>query len=390
MSHDSGTLSIDFLAGFTIFIIAFIWVLSMIPGLLIGLQGYTIDYDAVAYRTGVILVEDPGEPLSWEVAQPGMDWNKADVQRFGLAVSRDDPNILALDKVNRFFDTATFDYPDDYHNLAIFGDYPYKFNISLRYINTNEPASFIGEVVPEGYGYIRRFVKIKSVSNKSVSYATINGSQLALPGKSEGLINGDNKTTTHIVSILLDNTGLTGQESTVRDPAYQIIPAKESFMINLTYLNSTLNSTPAGATPSLIWDRESCFDITLKSGDIWVSDGSNQRNINDVTIDEAPVYLTNTRTMVKHNVSILYNTTTDRKGLNWDASKINIYLKFNLQPSPGSSTCPCPSTNPDCSGSRFLNSTVKTPLDHPFDYNYDPKNVTQPQLRDAVVEVAVW
>ncbi len=59
-SRDSGNLSIDFLAGFTIFIVAFVWVISLVPGLLIDLQAFTIDYDAVAYRTGVILVEDPG------------------------------------------------------------------------------------------------------------------------------------------------------------------------------------------------------------------------------------------------------------------------------------------------------------------------------------------
>jgi len=62
MTDDAGNLSIDFLVGFTIFLLAFIWVVSLIPGLLIGLQSYTVDYDAVAYRTGVILVEDPGEP----------------------------------------------------------------------------------------------------------------------------------------------------------------------------------------------------------------------------------------------------------------------------------------------------------------------------------------
>ncbi len=60
MTKDSGALSIDFIVGFTIFLIAFIWVVSLVPGLLINLQGFTIDYDAVAYRTGVILVEDPG------------------------------------------------------------------------------------------------------------------------------------------------------------------------------------------------------------------------------------------------------------------------------------------------------------------------------------------
>jgi len=60
MSNDSANLSIDFMIGFTIFMIGFIWVVSMIPGLLINLQGYTIDYDAVAYRTGLFLWKTRG------------------------------------------------------------------------------------------------------------------------------------------------------------------------------------------------------------------------------------------------------------------------------------------------------------------------------------------
>ncbi|NLZ31190.1 MAG: hypothetical protein GX885_10720, partial [Methanomicrobiales archaeon] len=53
-------LSLDFLAGFTIFLLALIMVVNMVPGLLAGLESSGIDYDAVAYRTGVILAEDPG------------------------------------------------------------------------------------------------------------------------------------------------------------------------------------------------------------------------------------------------------------------------------------------------------------------------------------------
>jgi hypothetical protein len=365
MSDDSGILSIDFLVGFTIFLIAFIWVLSIIPGLLIGLQAFTIDYDAVAYRTGVILVEDPGEPSSWEVAPYNENYDKTDVLRFGLAVSRDDPNILSQDKVNRFFDTATFNYPDDYHNRSIFGDYPYRFNISLRQIGDNGSMQSIGDILPEGYGYIRRFVKIKSMS-----YATIDGSNPT----TLSFINGknspaDGNETTHIFSILLNNTALTGKASQIKDPSYQIIPAQESFMINLTNLQSTM------------WpDRESCFNISLKTGDIWVSDGSNQINFNEPVIDEVPVYLTNSPQTIERNVSIRYNTTAYKTGLNWEAPQIYIYIKFYLDKT---GSCPFP-------GSRFLNSTVTKPFDHPFDYNYDPKNVTQPQLRDAVVEVAVW
>ena len=66
---DDGVLSLDFLAGFTIFMLALVMVLSMVPGLLAGLESSGIDYDAVAYRTGVILVEDPGWPAypPWEL-----------------------------------------------------------------------------------------------------------------------------------------------------------------------------------------------------------------------------------------------------------------------------------------------------------------------------------
>ncbi len=36
-------------------------------------------------------------------------------------------------------------------------------------------------------------------------------------------------------------------------------------------------------------------------------------------------------------------------------------------------------------------STVpKTEPDGAFEYNYDPANVSQPYLRDGVMEVAVW
>ena len=101
MTKDSGALSIDFLVGFTIFLIAFIWVLSMIPALLIGLQAHTIDYDAVAYRTGVILAEDPGEIVATNITSPWESQINIDmIARFGLAISRDTPNILSEEKVS--------------------------------------------------------------------------------------------------------------------------------------------------------------------------------------------------------------------------------------------------------------------------------------------------
>jgi len=363
MTDDSGTLSIDFIVGFTIFLIAFIWVVSLVPGLLINLQGFTIDYDAVAYRTGVILVEDPGEPSSWEIAPFQQNFDKSKVLRFGLAVSRDDPNILSIDKVNRFFDTATFNAPDyrDYHDRSVFGDYPYRFNISLRYIGSNKSTRSVGNVLPDGYGYIRRFVKVKSMSNASIDGS--NNASLI----SKGYINGDNETI-HIFSILMNNNDMIGKESLIKDPAYQIIPGRESFMINFTSLNSTM------------WeDRENCFNISLNS--ILAEDGQgNQTAFKDPIIDEIPIHMESPKPVIS-NISILYNTTTNRKGINWDAPQIKISLIFNLTKT--NSGCICST----CPGSRFLNNT---PVGSPFVYDYNPVNVTQPQLRDAVVEVAVW
>jgi len=223
MIDENGNLSIDFLVGFTIFLIGFIWVVSMIPGLLIGLQAHTIDYDAVAYRTGVILAEDPGWPVSpaWESY---IDAQKFNVTRFGLAISRDTPNILSQDKINRFFNVSRTDpsvgfiYPDDYQQRAIFGDFPYRFRISLRDID-NYRTFTVGERLPSGYGSIRRVVKIKGESS-----ATINQSYIQSQKWSDKYKAISENASIHVFSILINNTKLL---SDVRNPAYQIDPTRE-------------------------------------------------------------------------------------------------------------------------------------------------------------------
>ena len=108
MTDDSGDLSVDFLVGFTIFMVAFIWVATLVPNLFLGVSAHGIDFDAVAYRTGVILAEDPGATNAsatgpWELQQ---DSGKGLIERFGLAVSKETPNILSETKVDRFFNST--------------------------------------------------------------------------------------------------------------------------------------------------------------------------------------------------------------------------------------------------------------------------------------------
>ena len=337
----------------------------MIPGLLIGLQSYTIDYNAVAYRTSVILVEDPGEPALPMAAHP---WeyltDKRDVVRFGLAMSKDTPNILSEDKVNRFFCATAFAYPVDYQNKTIFGDYPYRFNISLLDVGSNKVLS-VGDIMDpnSSYGTIRRLVKIKGSS-----YATINTTNLTYMNKYHYL-NGGNDTTQHnFIIVINQNELLTGP---VRDPIYQINPATEDITINITNINSTLGSL------------EPCFSINLSR--ITVSSVDQNTNtfytvgyLDNPLVDGIQYNQSFTPPFgVKNNISMIL----DPSFIPWSNYKlVYVTLPFNLIKTSSPS---CPS--PNSTGSQFLNNTFTSP----FDYNYDPNNVTQADLRDAVLEVDV-
>jgi PKD repeat protein len=371
MSDDSGILSIDFLVGFTIFLLAFIWVVSMIPGLLINLQGYTIDYDAVAYRTGVILAEDPGEPSLPTSFTPWENLLSRDgVVRFGLALSKDTPNILSQRKVDRFFCLSVFSYPVDYQSRIIFGDYPYQFNISLLDIERNETLS-VGDILPatSSYGSIRRFVKIKGPSIGMVNASSYDVSGSYNKTAHPEYLNGENETL-HEFSIVINNTELL--HGKVKDQTYQIDPSKDQIIINFTKLNQTMYP-----------DRKDCFNISLT--DINVRNAQLIRldplpEINSV-IDGIPYNQSSTlQQNISNNISLIFDPPTYWSGI----EQIYINLTFNLTPNPVCNAGIFSGTDP-VRGSRFLNNTFNSP----FKYNYDSKNVMQPQLRDAVLEINI-
>jgi hypothetical protein len=171
-SDDEALLSLDFIIGFTIFMVALIFVSVMISGLLVHLQSRTIDYDAVAYRTSVVLVEDPGEPSNWQQANLMIPAERDGVKRLGLAVNKYYPGILKQSKVDKFFNnspssgcsaTDRFCDPEDYRDKLIFGDYPYNFNISLRKLDNTSNISVVGSPVQNNtnFGYMKRIVKIQ-------------------------------------------------------------------------------------------------------------------------------------------------------------------------------------------------------------------------------------
>jgi len=231
MHDDSGQMSIDFLIGFTVFLIAFIFVATLSSGLFINLQSKTIDYDAVAYRTGVILAEDPGYAFDPTINTNTTRWELLDTLyidrtiRFGLAISKDYPNILSKGKVQSFFTNGYGFSKDDYKSRLIFGDYPYRFNITLKSVggSTEYPTPSVADDATylQKYGYIRRVVDIKEPGD----------AVFALPDPAFA--------TSPIVNISI---GFEDLYDTERGDIYRLRPLDETIVINITNFNGrTLN-----------------------------------------------------------------------------------------------------------------------------------------------------
>lgn len=210
MNDDSGLLSIDFMAGFVIFIIVFIMVITMVSGLLVGLSSRTIDYDALAYRTGVILAEDSGDPggpgdlndpnaPGWESKDFTSTEEKKEIVRLGLAISKDYPNILSPAKVGKFFYSnsgLTANENLSYKQKLMLFNFnnkdmsttPTFYHFNIRFISLDDPSAIPSEHVPyntppfystayvgeddanvQNYGYSRRVVLIKQPSSMNLS-----------------------------------------------------------------------------------------------------------------------------------------------------------------------------------------------------------------------------
>jgi hypothetical protein len=381
MTDSSGNLSVDFLVAFTIFMVAFIWVATLVPNLFLGISAHGIDFDAVAYRTGVILTEDPGATMEnittpWEF-QPDTTSGKDNIERFGLAVSKETPNILSETKVNRFFCTTMFSYPDDYRKKVIFGDYPYRFNISLQEVGKSN-TRYIGDLLPvSNYGFIRREVKIKHFSNATIDNKDVADFKLTNTGY-------DGNVTLHDFAITINTTKLLNGNITdpVTNPnydaAYQIDPRTDR--INITIQD--LDKKP----PRPKWVDNWAMDphdseINLKqvtfsqsrygySGLFPVPAGSvPQRNFTYYVGNQTPF---NPPIPLYDNVSFVFEPGFFTGAKDDGAIFINLTFEINQTMHPG--------------GMQFLNTSNA----RPWDYNYNPVNVTQPVLRDAVMEVAVW
>jgi hypothetical protein len=288
-------------------------------------------------------------------------------------MSKDSPNILDGGKVERFFNKTIFIYPDDYQKRVIFGDYPYRFNISLKVTDTGKFLS-VGDVTPDhhSYGYIRRDVKIKGSSNATIianppmAYQVCRNSTLPYTN----LDHYEACPKFNQYSLMIDSNEL--RFGTIRDPAYQIIPQNERIMINITNLNGSMNQSPlvTASKVNLSWVKFYIRYGGTHRLDLWPINYQNfTYEDGNTTPVNLPVNLKTDKADLS-NVSLIFEPRMF-KDVPID-STIFINLTFGIDPPQ-----------------EYLNNTQSQAFNYTYVANAKGA-VTPPSLKDAVLEVAVW
>jgi len=193
LKDERGQLSIDFLVGISLFILALLFMAHFIPGMFVPFQSETIDLSSVAYRTSVILVEDPGW---WDNGtDSGKDWEKHinDTSRIGLAIDKDHPNIVNMRKKTALNTTITdANLTRTLGLYKIIGDkeIDYGYNITIVDAGNNILVTR-GEIPPE-YGDVVKMERILSlrVSDRGLMDAS-NTTGAVAPAKPLLLIDKD-------------------------------------------------------------------------------------------------------------------------------------------------------------------------------------------------------
>lgn len=364
ITDEDAILSVDFLAGFTIFILALIMVIALVPGFLAGIQSENIDYDAVAYRTSVILVEDEGAPdnPSWNLMGTYDMAHKDDIERLGLAVSKDTPNILSREKVDKFFNhLSDFTFTaDDYRDKVLFGEIPYLYNISLA-LDGESDVYYAGDgsVVPESqYGYMRRLVKVKEPSVADID-STGFGSHTSVLDKNITSTDADFAVQIPYAT-LIDRS---------MSPAYRIDPQSEQLTIVLSGMLPSVNAT--GDVASMDFTRMGLYK-QLSDGSTILIPGLYpfDNDTYSLDVDGTPFPATGGVPATLSNSSVItMELYPPLPFSNEISSTLNVDFNFSYV--------------------YANNITDHQYLSGVYTYDYT-SNVTQPELVDGVMEVAIW
>ncbi len=114
--NETGQVSLDYIIGITIFIVAFLFMYNLLTGLLLPFQINAGEVVPMAERASTVLVESSS----------------------GLAISESNPNVIDMDKVKQL--NSDLNNPSLYETKLIqlgltTTNINYNINVSLRYIN---------------------------------------------------------------------------------------------------------------------------------------------------------------------------------------------------------------------------------------------------------------
>jgi hypothetical protein len=162
VENNSAQINIDFLSGISIFLVSFILVVQLVPNLFIPFQDQPVTLHSVAYRTSVILCEDPGwyngtlNDSGVYVNSNGTNWedHPDNLSRIGLAMNKfssnlSTPMMLSDTKVITMAGLYNSSDPGSYANiqekLGLVTSYRrYDFNISMIRLDDNYSAYMNG------------------------------------------------------------------------------------------------------------------------------------------------------------------------------------------------------------------------------------------------------
>lgn len=136
---DRGQSNIDFLFGLAVFLVTFIYAVTFIPGLFVPYQPGAIDLSSVAYRTGAILVEDPGWSVNPATQAGDTAWEtyaNSTLQRVGLSDDKVSPDVLSMAKINALNTPSILNYSLAREKMGLDGTVLYDINLSLVMNNT--------------------------------------------------------------------------------------------------------------------------------------------------------------------------------------------------------------------------------------------------------------
>lgn len=151
--NDQGQISLDYIIGITIFIVAFLFMYNLLTSLLLPFQINAGEVVPMAERASTVLVESSS----------------------GLAISESNPNVIDKDKVVQL--NSSLNNPSMYDTMLInlglsTTNINYNINVSLRYINNTlypDPAHPILKAgpTPDDFSNIGKITRIVYLSQDS-------------------------------------------------------------------------------------------------------------------------------------------------------------------------------------------------------------------------------